>query len=151
MKKKDSIFSVESPNESPGFLLWQVTHLWQRQINAVLETVDLTHMQFVLLASLKWLNAHQPSVTQVDIATHAKIDKMMTSNVLRTLQSKGLLMRTEHPTDTRAKVVTITQAGELLIAKAVKLVEDTDRRFFKDASQLNQLLVQLIETNAESA
>ena len=32
MKSNDKIFSVETPEESSGFLLWQVTNLWQREI-----------------------------------------------------------------------------------------------------------------------
>jgi len=37
------------PAGSPGFLLWHVTLQWQRAITAVLQPLDLTHVQFVLL------------------------------------------------------------------------------------------------------
>jgi len=32
MKLGDNTFSIEKPEESSGFLLWQVTNLWQREI-----------------------------------------------------------------------------------------------------------------------
>jgi hypothetical protein len=39
--KKVSQF--EGPEKSPGFLLWQVSTQWRRQIEAALTTVGLTH------------------------------------------------------------------------------------------------------------
>src|SRR3546814_15453085 len=41
------------PENSPGFLLWQVTNQWQRRLRATLEPLGLTHVQFVLLAGLR--------------------------------------------------------------------------------------------------
>lgn len=41
----------DGPATSPGFLLWHVTLRWQRAITAALRPLDLTHVQFVLLAS----------------------------------------------------------------------------------------------------
>ncbi len=43
MKSADNIFSVKKPEESSGFLLWQVTNLWQREIKKALEQYGLTH------------------------------------------------------------------------------------------------------------
>jgi hypothetical protein len=37
---------------SPGLLLWRATLRWQRRIVAALKPLGLTHVQFVLLASL---------------------------------------------------------------------------------------------------
>ena len=131
MNNGDKIFSVDSPEESAGFLLWQVTNLWQREIKKALEAYDLTHSQFVLLASILWLTSKNDSVTQVILSAHTKIDPMTTSTVLRTLQRKGLIKRHEHKTDTRAKTVALTSSGEKVAAQAVKTVEKFDAAFFK--------------------
>lgn len=88
MKSKDNTFSVEKAEESSGFLLWQVTNLWQREIKKALEPFDLTHSQFVLLASIHWMTLHKQDVTQILLSSHTKIDPMTTSTVLRTLQKK---------------------------------------------------------------
>src|SRR6478736_8594694 len=111
MKSPDNTFSVESPDDSSGFLLWQVTNLWQREIKKALEKYGLTHSQFVLLASIYWLTLHKQEVTQIVLSSHTKIDPMTTSTVLRTLQQKGLILRQEHQTDTRAKTVGLTPEG----------------------------------------
>jgi MarR family transcriptional regulator, organic hydroperoxide resistance regulator len=130
MKQNDNTFSVEKPEESSGFLLWQVTNLWQREIRKALEQYDLTHSQFVLMASIHWLTIHKQDVTQVVLSNHTRIDPMTTSTVLRTLQQKGFLQRHEHSTDTRAKTVGLTEEGKKIIKKAVITVESFDREFF---------------------
>src|SRR4051794_3311958 len=58
------------PDESPGFLLWQVTNRWQQAQRATLKAHDLTHVQFVLLATLSWQAADGP-VTQKQLADAA--------------------------------------------------------------------------------
>ena len=130
MKTADNTFSVDSAADSPGFLLWQVTALWQREIRRILEPCDLTHSQFVILAGMHWLALQKIEVTQILLSAHTKIDPMTTSTVLRTLQAKGLVQRQEHSTDTRAKVVTLTASGRQVIKKAVVIVETFDREFF---------------------
>lgn len=130
MKSAANTFSVEKPEDSSGFLLWQVTNLWQREIKKALEQLELTHSQYVLLASIHWLTLHQQEVTQVILSTHTKIDPMTTSTVLRTLQKRGLVKRQEHLTDTRAKTVALTEEGIGIVQQAVVLVESFDRAFF---------------------
>ena len=104
-------FSFETPLESPGFVLWQVSNRWQRHLRDSLSSLELTHVQFVLLAGLMWLEEAGETVTQKRLATHATLDVMMTSEVLRTLEGKGLLERLEHPSDARAKQLRLTALG----------------------------------------
>jgi MarR family transcriptional regulator, organic hydroperoxide resistance regulator len=117
---------------SPGFLLWQVATMWQREVRVALDGVGLTHAQFVMLASAAWLggqNADAP-VTQAQIAEHARTDAVMTSEVLRTLERKRLVRRRAHPGDGRARHITLTAAGRTLVKKAIALVEAADEKFF---------------------
>ena len=147
-KSADNTFSVEKPDDSSGFLLWQVTNLWQREIKKALEQYGLTHSQFVLLASTHWLMLHKQEVTQIVLSAHTKIDPMTTSTVLRTLQQKGFVQRQEHVTDTRAKTVELTEEGKKIIKKAVVTVEKFDNTFFSvlgnKTSELNKYLAALL-------
>ena len=149
MKDSDPTFSVETPDDSSGFLLWQVTNLWQREIKKALEKYGLTHSQFVLLASIYWLTLHKQEVTQIVLSSHTKIDPMTTSTVLRTLQSKKLLQRQEHATDTRAKTVELTEEGKKITKLAVKTVEKFDSDFFKPlgekTNEFNKKLMVLLK------
>ena len=130
--------------DSPGLLLWQVTNLWQRRQRATLKEVDLTHVQFVLLASLAWLSRNGEPVTQARVAEHAKTDAVMTSEVLRTLQRKGLVERRPHPVDTRAKSLKLTPEGTKVVRRGVKLVERTDQEFFAPLNDDTEGLARLL-------
>lgn len=149
MKSKDNTFSVERADDSTGFLLWQVTNLWQREIKKALEPYGLTHSQFVLLASIHWLTLQKQVVTQILLSNHTKIDPMTTSTVLRTLQKKGFLQRQEHSTDTRAKTVELTVSGKKIIKKAVLTVEKFDTEFFSilgnKTQEFNKNILTLLE------
>lgn len=148
MKSPDNTFSVEKPEESSGFLLWQVTNLWQREIKKALEQYGLTHSQFVLMASIHWMALHNQEVTQIVLSAHTKIDPMTTSTVLRTLQQKGFVQRQEHLTDTRAKTVVLTDDGREIIKKAIVTVEKFDTDFFSSlgnkVTELNRSLLTLL-------
>ncbi|GBF50179.1 transcriptional regulator, MarR family [Leptospira ryugenii] len=126
----DRTFRVKKAEDSTGFLLWQVISIWQREIRHRLEPLGLTHSQFVLLASLLWLNSQNEEVTQVLISEHTKIDPMTTSSVLRTLEKKGYIQRSEHSTDTRAKSILLSIDGEKIAKQAVREVETFDHEFF---------------------
>jgi DNA-binding MarR family transcriptional regulator len=117
------------PEDSTGLMLWQVTNAWQAAQRAALKPFGLTHVQFVLLACLTWVDAAGP-LTQNELASHARTDPMMTSQVLRTLEARGLVERRPHPTDSRARAVSVTAEGADLASRANVAVEETDRRFF---------------------
>lgn len=150
MKSGDSTFSVSKAEDSSGFLLWQVTTLWQREIKKALQPFDLTHSQFVLLASIHWLTLMKKEVTQIVLSEHSKIDPMTTSQVLRTLATKGIVTRAEHSTDTRAKTVVLTEKGKKLVKPAVAAVEKCDRTFFtplRNGSAFNAELQLLLKAS----
>ena len=141
-------FSEKEANDSTGFLIWQITTLWQRAIARQLKPYGLTQVQFVLLAGLLWLSAREKHVTQVMLAHHSKLDVMMTSQVLRALEARGLLIRRSHPTDTRAKILELTQTGRDVTVAALPVVEGVDDTFFGEKGEgrkaLNRELLRLI-------
>ncbi|MET0464290.1 MAG: MarR family transcriptional regulator [Chitinophagaceae bacterium] len=150
---KEIEFHFKSPNDSPGYLLGQVTMLWQRKLKKVLDPLDLTQTQFVLLAALGWLSKKSNAVTQVDIANQSNADRMMVSKVLRTLEEKGFIARQEHNTDTRAKIVKLTPDGRKILQTALTKVENADTEFFASLgaklSGLNSSMQKLVEANKD--
>ena len=144
-------FNFKRPEDSPGYLLGQLTMLWQRKQKRVLDPLDLTHTQFALLCALAWLSRESDQVTQVDIANQGNADRMMVSKVLRTLEEKKFITRHEHPTDTRAKTIRLTPDGELVLQKAIVSVETVDLDFFDklgtELTAFNSTMVALIEDN----
>ena len=129
------------PDESPGFLLWRVTLRWQRAMVAALRPLGLTHVQFVLLASTWWLThvAHE-TVTQRRAAEHAGTDAMMTSQVLRALEARGLVTRMPDPMDSRARWLGVSADGAELARRAIAVVEAADAEFFQPVADLTTLI-----------
>tara|TARA_R110002033_G_scaffold170646_3_gene213664 strand:+ start:616 stop:1071 length:456 start_codon:yes stop_codon:yes gene_type:complete len=150
MKKIE--FHFEKPEENTGYLLWQTTMIWQRKMNRLLNKIDLTHTQFVILASLGWLSQNQNGISQKDIADNSKTDRMMVSKILRTLQKKEYVIRQENEKDTRSKLVFLTEKGIIKLQEALKQVEITDNKFFSKIEKdkhFNDSLSKLISSNLE--
>ncbi|HEX2824164.1 MAG TPA: MarR family winged helix-turn-helix transcriptional regulator [Streptosporangiaceae bacterium] len=131
------------PEQSPGFLLWHVTLRWQREIAAALAPLNLTHVQFVLLAAAWWLNARGEDPNQLGLARQAGTDVKMTSEVLRKLEAKGLIVRTVDAADTRARRLRVTSDGADLAVRAIAVVEAVDAAFFQAAADPAALLAML--------
>lgn len=143
--KKISAFSL--PEQSPGFLLWQVSTLWRRKIEAALLPLDLTHSQFVLLAGLGWLTKDKSNISQVQLAKHCRMDITMTSQILRALEKRALIRRIQIPGNEKSKFPKTTSKGANLIKKAIPLVEREDQKFFlslgKNATRLLKSLLDI--------
>lgn len=130
MPPEAMVSRFSSAGESPGFLLWRISNAWQQRQRAALQPLGLTHVQFVLLASLVWLTQHGRTVTQTDLAEQAQTDPMMTSQVVRGLEARGLLARETSAQDRRARVLTPTREGAALAAAAIAVVEAVDAECF---------------------
>jgi DNA-binding MarR family transcriptional regulator len=118
------------PAESPGFLLWHLTLRWQRAIATALAPLDLTHVQFVLLACTYWLTEQGHRPNQQQVATQAGTDVKMTSQVLRRLETRRLIARRTDEGDCRAKTLSMTRRGRALAIEAITVVEHADAAFF---------------------
>ena len=129
MTKTRLVTAFKRAEDSPGFLLWRLTNKWQAQQRAALKSFGLTHVQFVLLATLTYA-ANKSSFTQKQLAQYAQVDVMMTSQVIRKLEEKGLIKREPSKIDARAFTINPTQAGIELANRTVKEVETVDRQFF---------------------
>ena len=150
-KKIENIFGFEHPDQSIGHLLVRLSNLHQRRINAELSKMNLTYVQFILLAGIYWLSMQYDEVMQIMLINLTKSDKSMTSNVLKTLIEKELIKRKEHPKDTRAKILSITPEGKKIVKESVLIVEQLDKEFFstKDFAidELRGILSHLINKN----
>jgi DNA-binding MarR family transcriptional regulator len=148
-KKNPSFFEVKTPEASLGFLLWQVTTLWQREIKSALKEYDTSHAQFVVLANLLWFEEKNMSSTQADIVSQSKIDKMSVSASLKELVKMGLVTRKENEEDSRFKSVNLTNKGREHARTLVALIESCDRDYFNKLSkeekkQFSKVLLSLI-------
>lgn len=120
-----------APNDARGARLERVGAQWQTMLREALAPLQLTTAQYRLLIAAAWLTAQRPDIRQSEIAAHANADPVMTSEVLRTLERRKLLVRAPHPTDRRARSIVVTAEGGALVDRAARLVDATEARFFE--------------------
>ncbi len=125
----DDISRYKGPSLSPGFLLWRISSLWRSSIESVLKPLNLTHPQFVVLATLGWLTRNEELVSQIAIGKMAGIDPNTLSQIIRGMEKKGLLVR-KASSDGRVKNPYLTSQGRAIVKKALPLVEAADGEFF---------------------
>ena len=127
----------------------RVYNKWHSMIKKELKKMNLTHPQFVVLASLAYLSQNSNEVTQIMISKLSGVDVMTISQILGLLEKHNFVKRKEHSKDTRAKAVTLNKKGEEILQKAVPLVEQIDEFFFgkldSDEEQFKYFLVRLNE------
>lgn len=133
----------DKPENDLGFLLWQITMTWQRQLNRALDEIDLTHTQFAIISALRSLLKESNTVTQKSIAERSSTDTMMVSKVLRTLEKKGFVVRKEHETDTRAKCVFLTSKGIKTFENAFKITSAANQNFLSKLSDKDKFINEL--------
>jgi DNA-binding MarR family transcriptional regulator len=134
------------PEDSIGYLLWQVAHGWVRRLNAALVPLGLTHLQFILMASTAWL-ARSGNVSQARLANFCSMDPMLVSKTLRTLERHGMLTRKNDPDDSRAKQLTLTRKGLSGFLQALAPIEEAYDDFFaplgETSSEVHRALLKL--------
>jgi DNA-binding MarR family transcriptional regulator len=84
-----------------------------RQTNACFAKDGVTADQFVLLAVL----AEADAVTQQELVRRVGSDPSTMRAMLLLLEGRGLVTREEHPTDGRARCVTLTVKGRRIFKK----------------------------------
>lgn len=119
----------------PGYLLWQVSKLWQRKLNSALSDLKLSSTQAVILINVPRLTQEKRTVTQMLLAEVTKIDRMTISQSIRTLERKGLIRRVVASADRRAYHVELTGAGGSVAMQAVERIISAHETFFASLAQ----------------
>lgn len=138
-------------DRNPGYQLWLATNAWQRIVRKALDPLHLTYVQFVLLASVDILRLEGDRVTQAQVSRFAATDENMTSQVIRSLAERGLLVRGEHPSDARARCLSLTPAGEALIREAKAAVKPARETFFSPLGERATDLADLLREIADKS
>jgi DNA-binding MarR family transcriptional regulator len=115
--------------QSPGFLLWHLENLWQREQRRALDPFGVTTVQFLLLSGLAVSGAGE-TVSQIALAGRCRTDPMMTSQVVRNLAQMGLVERMRDKVDRRAFAVRLTAEGRALQSLSEAAVRAVEDKFF---------------------
>jgi DNA-binding MarR family transcriptional regulator len=149
--KKVKLDYSENADRIPGFLLWQVSKLWQRHLNAALSELKLSSTQAIILGNIVRMTGQKKTVTQIALSEQTKVDPMTISQAIRTLEKKKLIKRVVAQDDKRAFSILPTKQGVQATLRALQRIAEAHEEFFKPLEQelesFGKELQQLIESN----
>ncbi len=121
---------IRDPRKSPAYNLWLANNAWQRTLRSVLEPFDITHVQYIVLASIDLLRADGTSVCQAEVCRFCDMDENMVSQVLKALEAEGRITRTRNEDDKRARQPEVTEKGHALLNDVRKVLYPAIDQFF---------------------
>ena len=134
-----------------GFLLWQVSKLWQHHLTLALQDLNLPPTQAVMLANVLRLSEEGLEVTQSLLSKTTKIDRMTSSQTLRSLEQKRLITRRSSREDLRTNQVQLTQRGRKVAFETVARLAAAHQAFFlplrSEKRQIVSYLQRLVRAN----
>ena len=127
--------SLGAPEHAIGFVMWRVTHRFQRDLERALLPLDLTHLQFTILALVAWMGRSAGPATQADLSRFGDIHPMQVSNVLKALEGKAMVHRTPAGGHALAKHVRVTASGLEAVRAAMPLAREVQFRLFGESGK----------------
>lgn len=113
--------------------------------------INLTSEQFIVMDTL-WRQGKMP---QSSIAAMMHKDKNSITQFIDSLEKKKLVRRCERPVDRRVNDIEVTEEGEALREKTLKVATDTMRvvlnGFSSDDMDAIERMLSLIDTNINNA
>lgn len=88
------------------------------------EAYGISLREFVVLAEVE----AEAGRSQLAVARAAAVDRSLMVTVVDSLESKGYITRTPHPTDRRVRTLEITPAGRDVLAKTSIAVREAEDR-----------------------
>lgn len=129
--------------DSPGFMLWKAANLMQRLHSNCLKDLNITPTQFSVMTCIVYLSQQQP-ITSSAVVAHTGMDKMMVSDLVKTLLKKGYIRKKVHPEDGRSFLISATAMGSDVVNKAVRRIEEFDTQFFAACQNLSSFHADLV-------
>jgi MarR family transcriptional regulator for hemolysin len=134
-----------NPPTIPGFVLWQVSKLWQRHLAAALKPFGIGSTEFVVLGNAVRLAQLGQDVTPMMLVAATKIDRMTASQTMRSLEKKGLIERRDLPDDKRTFHVVPTHKGEQLADNALGKVIEAHLKFFEPLQEQTEQYLAIMQ------
>ena len=131
--------------QAPGYLIRRAHQVSVALFATGMADFDLTPVQFAMLNALM----DEPGEDQITLASKVAFDAATSGAVIARLENKGLLRRDADPQDKRRKLLSLTPAGEQMVAAMKTAVAQVQTNIMAplaegEAQELNRLLAKLI-------
>ena len=129
----------DEAEEVAGYLLWQLSRLWQRHLARALRDLRLPSTHAVVLANVLRLSEEGRPITQAALSKATKIDRTTTSKALQALE------RRTPDSDRRALRIGLSRRGRDAAFEIVRRFSSTHERFFKPVRREKEQLVAVMQ------
>jgi len=126
-----------SERPTPGFLVWRLSMKWRAAVDRAIAPLGLTHAHYSLLGSLLSMQSSGLTPSQRELADYTGLEPLYVSKLARTLDRAGLLSRVQHPADTRAVQLSLTDRGQEVTGRAVTIVQQLMDQLLEPLGGLN--------------
>lgn len=129
-----------APLPSVGEALFGLLHVYKRALRERYQAAGLelavSHIRVLKIV------AGAEGITAQQIASRMQQDKGLMTRLIRELQSRALVARRPHPTDSRAFHLTLTAEGRALHQRVVRIERELQARMIGDLEhhQLNHVI-----------
>lgn len=113
-------------SHSATYLAARLAKSFARSLQQRSATLGFLPGQFPVLLEL-W---EEDGLTQRQLLDKLDVEQATLANTLARMERAGLIARRRHPTDRRAQVITLTEEGRALEAKALEAAADADAALF---------------------
>jgi MarR family transcriptional regulator, organic hydroperoxide resistance regulator len=114
--------STTPEGATPGFLVWRLSMKWRVAVDRAVAPLGLTHAQYSLVASLHGMHRAGLRPSQRQLADHTGLEPLYVSKLARALEAAGLVERARDPADPRAVRLSLTEQGQEVTRRAIKVV-----------------------------
>ena len=130
------------------FPLYAVSNLITRKYKPLLDQLDLTYTQYIVMMVL-W---EEKQVNEKFLCEALCLKTNTLTPLLQKLEEKGYVKKGKDPNDERNLVITLTKAGEKLQDKALHVPESIAREFHlteEESSELYRVLYKILDEEKE--
>lgn len=126
--------------ERTGYRLIKLGELAMATAERALEPLGVRPRHFNVLATL----AADPTLSQQDVSQLLGIDPNVLVGVIDDLEEQGLAERRRNPRDRRRHMVTVTQAGQQLLADGAARLDAAEAEFFAGVAEADLAVVRRV-------
>ncbi len=114
-----------------GYMLKRVQAALRGQLEQVLQPLGVTAPQYAVLAAL----ARQPGLANAELARRAFVTPQTMVRIVATLEARGLLERTAHPSHGRLLPASLTRKGGRAVAAGQAGVAEVEGRMLAELGE----------------
>jgi DNA-binding MarR family transcriptional regulator len=142
----EEVAGIRSLYNRPGFLLRRAHQISVSLFMEATAELGVTTTQYGVLLILH----HFEGLDQISLAKKVGLDRSTTGLVLKKLEQKGLVVRTNDPSDLRRKIIVLTARGERMLDKLTVPAANAQAAALEpfseqEATQFKDLLKRFVE------